>query len=124
MAALAAALGPAQSRAWLKDLSLAKEDGEWVLLASTRFIASWVATQFDQALRRAAATAEMQRPPKVRVRPDRAVIERHEVDFMDVATSTADDRGSLRTVSQRPRIRCAHVAHRMEAGRGRPRGFP
>jgi len=71
MAALAAELGAAETRAWLKDLSLANEDGEWVLLANTRFIASWVAAQFDQALRRAAAAAELQQPPKVRARPGR-----------------------------------------------------
>ncbi len=68
MTALAEALGAAEARAWLKDVSLEDVDGAWILLTSTRFIAHWISTRFDQALRRAAAAAELAEPPTVRAR--------------------------------------------------------
>jgi hypothetical protein len=71
MAALAEALGPAEGRIWLKETSFEEVEGSWVLLTSTPFSAHWISTRFDQALRRAAATAELPEPPAVRARQAR-----------------------------------------------------
>jgi Plasmid encoded RepA protein len=72
MAALAKVLGPADTRAWLRDVTLQEVDGEWVLLTGTRFVAHWIATRFDQALGQAAAGAGLAAAPAVRPRPSRS----------------------------------------------------
>jgi hypothetical protein len=66
--ALAEEIGRPQSKVWLKDVRLDHVDGEWVLFASTRFNAHWIATRFDQALRRAAAAAGLPTTPTIRPR--------------------------------------------------------
>lgn len=71
MAALAEAVGPAEAKAWLKDARLEEGTEGWVLYAASRFMVSWIAAQFDQALRRAATAAGLSRPPTIRVRPAR-----------------------------------------------------
>jgi hypothetical protein len=71
IAAIEQQLGQAETRAWFKDCSLEQVDDAWVLLTRTRFIADWMATRFDQALRRAAVTAGMNAPPLVRPRQGR-----------------------------------------------------
>jgi len=68
MVALAQALGAAEARAWLKDVTLEEVGGALVLFTATRFVAQWISTQFDQALRRAAVVAELGGPPAVRAR--------------------------------------------------------
>jgi replication initiator protein len=70
MAALTDALGSVQSRVWLKKAALEEVDGDWVLLTDTAFIASWIASHFDQALDRAAAACGLPRRPAVRCRRD------------------------------------------------------
>lgn len=72
MAAMTGALKPAEARAWLKDVALEEIDGAWVLTARTRFVAHWIATQFDQALRHAATSAGLPAPPAVVARAGRA----------------------------------------------------
>jgi len=71
MAALANELGAVEARVWLKDATFEDDGGEWVLLTATSFTASWIASHFDQALRRAAAALEIERPPRVRARSSR-----------------------------------------------------
>ena len=71
MAAMTDALNPAEARAWLKDVTLEEVDGTWVLLVRTRFVAHWIATQFDQVLRRAASAAGLAAPPAVLARAGR-----------------------------------------------------
>jgi hypothetical protein len=68
MAAFARALGPADARAWLKDASLEPLDGGWVLVTASRFLAHWIASHFDQALRHAAAATGLEEAPQVRAR--------------------------------------------------------
>jgi Plasmid encoded RepA protein len=68
MAAMAGALKPAEARAWLKDVTLEQVEGAWVLLAHTRFVAHWIATQFNHALRHATTSAGLTEPPAVRAR--------------------------------------------------------
>jgi len=67
MVALAKEFGAVQARSWLKDATFEHDGDEWVLLTVTPFIASWIASHFDQALRRAAAAAEIDKP-RVRAR--------------------------------------------------------
>jgi chromosomal replication initiation ATPase DnaA len=69
MTALADILGPSEARAWLKEARLEPAEDGWVLTTASRFIASWIGTHFDQALRRAAAAAGLARPPAIRARP-------------------------------------------------------
>ncbi len=69
MTALADVLGPSEARAWLKEARLEPAEDGWVLTTASRFIASWIGTHFDQALRRAAAAAGLARPPAIRARP-------------------------------------------------------
>jgi hypothetical protein len=71
IAALAKALGPADTRAWLRDVALQEVDGAWVMLTGTRFVAHWIATRFDQALGQAAAAVGLAAVPAVRPRPSR-----------------------------------------------------
>ena len=66
--ALSAELGVAEAKAWLKDVALVETDGSWVLETGTRFIAHWIKTQFDQALRRAAQETGLAGTPDVRAR--------------------------------------------------------
>jgi Plasmid encoded RepA protein len=68
LAALSQGLEPAEANAWLKDASLDEIEGTWVLQTKTRFIAHYISTRFDQALRRAAAAVELTTPPAVRAR--------------------------------------------------------
>ena len=72
MTAFAEAIGRPQANIWLKDVGLDRVDGEWVLFASTRFNAHWIATRFDQELRRAAAVAGLPDTPAVRPRATRS----------------------------------------------------
>lgn len=65
---LTTALGPVEAKAWLKEAGLEQADGEWVLLAASRFMAHWIASHFDQALRRAATAAGLDVVPRVRAR--------------------------------------------------------
>jgi hypothetical protein len=71
MTAMAEALGASEARAWLKDATLENVDGGWVLFTSTRFIAHWIATRFDQSLRRAALIGGLAETPPVRARQAR-----------------------------------------------------
>jgi hypothetical protein len=71
MTAFAEALGRPDAQVWLKDVGLERLDEAWVLFASTRFNANWIATHFDQALRRAAGVAGLSETPAVRVRATR-----------------------------------------------------
>lgn len=66
--ALARALGPVDSRAWLKDVVLAPDQERWVLLTGTRFVAHWIASRFDRALAQATVAAKLDRVPPVRPR--------------------------------------------------------
>ena len=68
MAALAKEFGAVETRIWLKDATLENDGDEWVLLTATPFIASWITSRFDQALRRAAAAADIEQAPRVRAR--------------------------------------------------------
>lgn len=68
MTALADALGPADARAWLREVTLEQIDGEWVLLTATRFVAHWIGTRFQQALGQAAARAGLGAVPATRPR--------------------------------------------------------
>jgi hypothetical protein len=68
--ALAKEFGEVQARCWLKDAILEHDDDEWILLTATPFTASWIASHFDQALRRAAAASEIEKP-RVRARAGR-----------------------------------------------------
>ena len=68
MAALAAALGPVATKAWLRDVTLVSDGEGWVLQAGTRFVAHWIATHCDQALRQAARAADLATAPAVRAR--------------------------------------------------------
>jgi hypothetical protein len=69
MTALADKLGSVETRVWLKDVTLAQVDGSWVLWASSRFIAHWIASRFDQGLRHAAGVVGLTEPPIVCARP-------------------------------------------------------
>ena len=71
MEALTNALGPADAKAWLKDVTLEICDDEWELLAGTPFVAHWIASRFDRALARATAVAQLGRVPTVRSRQSR-----------------------------------------------------
>jgi chromosomal replication initiation ATPase DnaA len=73
MAAMAAAIGPAQAHSWLKNVSLERIEDEWVLLAGTRFSAHWIRSHLDNGLRQAAAAVALPGPPDVRVRPHPSV---------------------------------------------------
>lgn len=68
MAALRQALTPTDARTWLRDSSLVQIDGEWILMAETRFVASWLSTQFDLAIRKAATASGIAGAIKVRAR--------------------------------------------------------
>jgi hypothetical protein len=68
MAALAKEFGAVETRIWLKDAAFENDGNEWVLLTATPFIASWITSHFDQALRRAAAAADIEQAPRVRAR--------------------------------------------------------
>lgn len=70
MAALEMELGAVPFRTWLSDARLELgDDGAWQLTTTTRFKASWLRSQFDQALRRAAAATGLPKEPVVVVRP-------------------------------------------------------
>ncbi len=69
MVALRQGLSPTDARTWLRDSSLDQIDGEWTLMAETRFVASWLSTQFDLAIRKAATAAGITGAVKVRARP-------------------------------------------------------
>ncbi len=71
LAALAEALGPAEARAWLKDVTLEESGEGWELLTATAFVAHWIASRFDRALAQAAAAARLDRVPAVRPRAPR-----------------------------------------------------
>jgi hypothetical protein len=71
MKALAAALGHPDAGVWLKNATLDQIEGEWVLFASTRFNAHWIATRFERALRHAAGVAGLSDPPAVRAQGNR-----------------------------------------------------
>jgi hypothetical protein len=75
MAALAREFGAVESRFWLKDATFENNGGEWVLLTATPFTASWIASHFDQALRRAAAATEIGQLPTVRARSGRPLLD-------------------------------------------------
>lgn len=57
MRALKHELGPTDSRSWLRGSRFEMDDGAWKLTVETRFIASWINSHFDSALRRAAKAA-------------------------------------------------------------------
>ena len=76
MTAFAEALGRPQANTWLKDAELDRVDGEWILFATTRFNAHWIATRFDQELRRAAAVAGLSNTPAVHPRASRSTAHR------------------------------------------------
>jgi hypothetical protein len=69
MNALKKSLNPTDVRTWLRHSSLDEIDGEWVLFAETRFVASWLSSQFDLPIRKAASAAGIVNAVKVRSRP-------------------------------------------------------
>jgi Plasmid encoded RepA protein len=76
MTAFAEAIGRPQANTWLKDAGLDRVDGEWILFAPTRFSAHWIATRFDQELRRAAAAAGLPNTPAVHAQAPRSTAHR------------------------------------------------
>jgi hypothetical protein len=68
MTALAGALGSPEAKVWLKDVALMQDDGAWVLETGSKFVAHWIKTQFESALRRATQEAGLAEQPRVRVR--------------------------------------------------------
>ena len=66
--ALADALGPVAARTWLKDATMEYFEDDWVLLTGTKFSAHWIASRFDQELRRAAGAVGIAGKPSVRAR--------------------------------------------------------
>jgi hypothetical protein len=72
MAALTDAIGAVEAKVWLKDARLEEEEGGLVLMTPTRFVAHWITTQFDRALRHAAAAADLPETPAVRHRKIRS----------------------------------------------------
>ena len=76
MTAFAEAIGRPQANTWLKDAGLDRVDGEWILFAPTRFSAHWIATHFDQELRRAAAAAGLPNTPVVHPQAPRSTAHR------------------------------------------------
>jgi Plasmid encoded RepA protein len=66
--ALTEAFGPVDARTWLKDVSVTQEDEGWVLWTCTAFVAHWISTRLDVALRRAAVTAGVAGRVSVRAR--------------------------------------------------------
>ncbi len=66
MTALKAELGPNDTRSWLRGGRFEPDGEGWVLIAETPFIASWIKSQFDLALRRAARTAGIDTPIAIR----------------------------------------------------------
>lgn len=71
MTALAHLLGPVDTRAWLKDVTLEAGVDGWELLTGTAFVAHWIASRFDAALAQAATAARLGRAPTVRPRGHR-----------------------------------------------------
>jgi hypothetical protein len=69
--ALAEAVGPVDARTWLKDARVTQEDEGWVLWTGTAFVAHWISTRLDLALRRAAVAAGLAGRVSVRARPSR-----------------------------------------------------
>jgi hypothetical protein len=67
--ALAAAVGPVEARAWLKNAMLECAEDGWVLTLGTRFHADWIRSRFDQQIRRAAEVVGLPGAPPVRTRP-------------------------------------------------------
>ncbi len=74
--ALTEALGHLHAKVWLKEVGLERVDEDWTLFASTRFNAHWIATHFDQELRRAARVAGLPETPAVCVRASRSIVDR------------------------------------------------
>lgn len=72
MMALRSALSETDGRAWLRGVTLDEMDGDWVLFAETSFTASWLRSQFDAVIRKAAKAASISETIKVRVRPTKA----------------------------------------------------
>jgi len=68
VAALAEAIGGADSRSWLRDATLEEHEGAWVLVTASRFTADWIRGRFSQALRQAAEAVGLTTPPEVRGR--------------------------------------------------------
>lgn len=66
---LAKELGPSDARAWLRGVTLERKGEAWVLLTETRFVAHWLSTHFDAALRKASRAAGFDLPPPVMSRP-------------------------------------------------------
>lgn len=69
VAAITAALGRVEARAWFGDASLQHGPDGWRLLVSTAFKAEWIRAQFPQVLERAAVAAGLGAAPIVAVRP-------------------------------------------------------
>jgi hypothetical protein len=67
MTKLAAVLG-AEAKIWLREVALVDDDGVWVLETGTRFVAHWLKTQFEPALRRVSQETGLAEQPRVRVR--------------------------------------------------------
>lgn len=69
LTSLRLALGPAEARGWLQDVSFEKIDGAWTLITENEFKASWIRSHFDHALRKAAKVAEIEEPVQTNARP-------------------------------------------------------
>jgi hypothetical protein len=69
MAALAASVGAAEARAWLRDATLEHDDAGWRLLVATAFKADWIRGRFQVALEHARIAAGLGEAPEIAVRP-------------------------------------------------------
>jgi Plasmid encoded RepA protein len=67
-AALAAALGPTETRAWFRDAVLEAHAGAWQLVVATAFKADWIRARFQPALERGRDAAGLDAVPDVVVR--------------------------------------------------------
>lgn len=65
MAALAAALGPVESRAWFGDARLEEIEGKWRLTVGTRFKAAWIREKLTAVLEKGAITAGLPETPEI-----------------------------------------------------------
>jgi len=68
-AAVTAAIGPGETRAWFRDAELLEEAGTWHLAVATSFKADWIRGRFQPALERGRDAAGLKDTPDVVVRP-------------------------------------------------------
>jgi hypothetical protein len=68
-AAVTAAIGPGETRAWFHDAELKEDAGRWCLAVATAFKADWIRSRFQLALERGRDAAGLEATPDVVVRP-------------------------------------------------------